>query len=231
VRTVPRDPAGRPPGQPPDPPAIPALILAGGRSARMGQPKALLTARSGRTFVGGLVATLCDAGLWQVVVVTGPHDRAIRASLARAGLPVEVVHNPASDEGQLSSLVVGLDAVECPGTAAVLVALVDHPLVSAGTVRRLLDVYDRTRAPVVRPARGERHGHPVIFDRTLFAALKQASGPGGAKPIVRALGSRIENVPVDDDGAFLDIDTPEDYRSAFGREPSPMHVDGKSPGR
>ena len=208
---------------------VPGVVLAGGRSSRMGRPKALLPA--GReTFVGRIVRTMRDGGAGEVVVVAPAELAApIRAALARHAPAPRVVVNPDPARGQLSSLLVGLAAVERPGVDAALVTLVDVPLATAATVRALLDRYHRTRAPIVRPARpgGPGHGHPVIFGRALFAELRRADPAAGAKPVVRAHEAEAEDVAVDDPGAFTDIDTPDDYRRVFGA-PFP---DDAAPGR
>ncbi len=94
---------------------------------------------------------------------------------------------------------------------AALVTLVDVPLVSSSTVRAVLERYRATRATVVRPVAGDRHGHPIVIDRSLFQALESADPAIGAKPIIRAHVSPEGDVTVDDEGAFVDIDTPEDY--------------------
>ena len=202
--------------------AVPAVVLAGGRSSRMGRPKALLPA-GGETFVGRIVRTLRAAGAGRVLVVAPAGDLAARiaSALARHRPPPPVVANPDPARGQLSSLLVGLEAVDRPGVEAVLVTLVDVPLVTAATVRALLDRHRRTGAPIVRPARpdGPGHGHPVIFGRALFAALRRADPASGAKPVVRAHEAEAEDVVVADPGAFTDIDTPDDYRRAFGAAP------------
>ena len=107
--------------------------------------------------------------------------------------------------------VAGLDAVDRPGVDAVLVTLVDVPLVRPATVRRLLAEYEARRAPIVRPARGDEHGHPVIFRRELFEEFRRADPAVGAKAVVRAHAASIVDLAVDDAGAFADIDTPDDY--------------------
>jgi len=206
---------------------VPGLVLAGGRSSRMGRPKALLPAGPD-TFVGRIVRTLRDGGVAEVVVVAPAGELAARIAAALAGHrpPPPVVANPDPDRGQLSSLLVGLDAVERLAgdrrrVDAALVTLVDVPLVTAATVRALLERYRRTGAPLVRPARpeGPGHGHPVVFGRALFAALRRADPAAGAKPVVRAHEAEAEDVVVDDPGAFTDIDTPDDYRRALGAAP------------
>lgn len=205
---------------------VPGVILAGGRSSRMGRPKALLPDDDRETFVSRLVRTLGDAGVAEVVVVVavdGPVN-AIRSTLATTHRAPRIALNQDSSRGQLSSLLTGLEAVDRPGVDALLMTLVDVPLVGVSTVRALLDAYARTRAPIVRPVRqvDAAHGHPVIIDRSVFDELRGADPRTGARPVVRARAAEIENVSVEDCGAFLDIDTPADYRRVFGR---PMPVD------
>ena len=200
---------------------VPGMILAGGRSSRMGRPKALLPVDDGETFVSRVVRILCTAGVDDVVIVVaagGPVD-AIRASLAPTQPAPRIVLNQDPSRGQLSSLLTGLHAIDRPGVDALLMTLVDVPLVGVSTVRALLDAYARSRAPIVRPSRpgDSAHGHPVIFDRSIFDELRGADPDTGAKPVVRARAAEIENVMVEDPGAFVDIDTPADYRRVFGR--------------
>ena len=133
-------------------------------------------------------------------------------SFAGSGLPARFVANPNYDRGQLSSLVAGLTFVDRPGVTAALVTLVDVPLVSAGTVRAVIDRYRRTHAPIVRPTSGVRHGHPLLIDRSLFDQLRAADPGAGAKPIVRAHASAEGDIEITDEGAFIDIDTEEEYR-------------------
>ena len=189
----------------------------------MGRPKALLPVDGRDTFVSRLARTLREAGVAEVVVVVaadGPVD-AIRAALAAIQPAPRLARNPDPSRGQLSSLLTGLEAVDRPGVDALLMTLVDVPLVGVSTVRALLAAYARSRAPIVRPVReaDAAHGHPVVFDRSVFDALRGADPRTGAKPVVRARAAEIENVPVDDRGAFLDVDTPADYRRVFGRPP------------
>ena len=177
----------------------------------MGRAKALLPLAGGDTFLVRIVRTFLEAGVDDVVVVLGHEADAIAASCAASGLPVRLVVNPAYDRGQWSSLVAGLGIVDRPGVAGALVTLVDVPLVSAATVRAVIDCYRRTHAPVVRPTSGVRHGHPLLIDRSLFPELRAADPSTGAKPVVRAHASPEGDLDVADEGAFTDVDTVEDY--------------------
>ena len=195
---------------------VPAVVLAAGRSTRMGRPKALLPIGGVDTFVTRVVRTFLDAGVEDVVVVLGEEADAIAARLAREGLDARIVVNRAFATGQLSSVLKGLDAIDRPGVEAMLVTLVDVPLVGADTVRAVLRRFRETGAPIVRPVRGDDHGHPVLIARSLFAALRSGDPATGMKPIVRRHVSPAGDVVVEDEGAFLDIDTPEQYERAIG---------------
>lgn len=199
---------------------IPAIVLAAGKSTRMGRSKPNLPARSPEglpndTLLTRLVRTLLDAGVDDVVIVVGHEKEAVLAAFSESGLPARFVENAAYASGQLSSLLAGLGLVDRPGVAATLIALVDVPFVRADTVRAVIERYHRTHAPVVRPARGGQHGHPLLIDRSVFHHLRRADPLLGAKPVVRAHVTPEGEVPVDDDGAFFDIDTPEDYERAI----------------
>ena len=199
---------------------IPGVVLAAGASSRMGRPKALLPARvEGLTFLSQLVETLWAAGLDDVLAVVSDQSGDVEPALSRLSRPPRVVHNQHPEQGQISSLLAALAAINRPGVSAMLVTLVDVPFVSPATVRAVLEAFRRTGGPIVRPASGEEHGHPVVFARQLFDELRAADVAGGAKSVVRAHAASIVNVPVDDPGAFTDIDTPEDYTRIVGPWP------------
>src|SRR3954447_9476571 len=147
---------------------IPAIVLAAGRSSRMGRAKATLPVGDGHTFLTRIVQTFLDAGVDDVIVVVGHDADAIASSFSESGLPARFVVNRDYDRGQLSSLLAGLAVVDRPGVAAVLMTLVDVPLFATATGRAVVEAYRRTHAPVVRPTSGERHGHPMLIDRSLF---------------------------------------------------------------
>ena len=192
---------------------LPGVILAAGDSTRMGSPKALLLTPAGQTFVATIAETFAAAGIADIVVVTGrDHDRIVEA-LSNAQLDVvpRIVRNPDPARGQLSSLLTGMDAVVAPETQALVVTLVDVPMLGVETVRLVMSEWQRTRAPIVRPAIADRHGHPVIFDARVFDELRSAPPDIGAKAVVRARANQVLNVPVSDAGCLVDIDTPRDY--------------------
>jgi molybdenum cofactor cytidylyltransferase len=197
---------------------IPAIVLAAGLSTRMnGRSKALLSLTAGDTFLTHIVRTFLAAGIDDVVVVVGYEADAVVAMFDKSSLPARLVANADYESGQLSSILAGLSVVDRPGVAAMLLTLVDVPMVSDRTVRAVVDRYRQTRARIVRPAFGGRHGHPVLIDRSLFDSLRHADPAQGIKPIVRAHASAAGDVDVDDPGAFLDVDTPAEYEALIAK--------------
>jgi len=198
---------------------VPGVILAGGASSRMGSPKALLADDLGQPFVVRLVRAMAEAGLREVVVVTGyEHDSIVAALAAHVTSPVQVVRNDDPARGQVSSLWTAMDEVCRPETEAIAVMLVDVPLVAPATIRTVVDAWRSSRAPIVRPAVGPRRGHPVVFDRAVFEELRQAPLDIGARAVVRAHARDILDVPVADTGCLKDIDTPRDYETYVRRD-------------
>ena len=209
---------------------IPAIVLAAGKSTRMGRPKATLPLPGGDTFLSRIVGTLHAAGVDDVVVVLGHDAAAIAEACAQEPGQARFVVNPDYEHGQFSSLIKGLNAVDRPGVTATLLTLVDVPLVAADTVRTVLERYGRTHAPIVRPTRVRQsrstaggsgaqieHGHPVLIDRSLFDEIRRADPAEGAKPVVRGHASEAGDIAIADEGAFLDIDTAEEYRELMER--------------
>jgi molybdenum cofactor cytidylyltransferase len=184
----------------------------------MGSPKALLESPGGRPFVTRIVDTLHEAGIGRIVVVTGrDHEALVEVLNEYVRRPPLVVRNTDPSRGQLSSLWVGMDAVVRSDTDGILVTLVDVPMIDVSTVVRVRETWQRTRAPIVRPAMGDRHGHPVIFDRAVLDELRAAPVESGAKSVVRAHEHDLLDVPVDDEGCLMDLDTPEHYRKLMDR--------------
>jgi len=191
---------------------IRAIVLAAGASSRMGQPKAALTlGQTGETLIARVIRTLLSGGAPEVIVVAGAHIDAVRGALPRHEPRARMIEHTGWQQGQLSSLLAGLSAIDDPLLEGALVMLVDVPLVKPSTVAAVIAEWRRTRAPIVRPAQGDRHGHPVMFDASVFQDLREADPSVGAKTVFAKHRLRVVNVDVNDPGAFQDVDTPEDY--------------------
>ena len=189
---------------------IAGIVLAAGRSRRMGRPKAFLRL-GGLTFLERAVAALRDGGCDPVVVVAGPGGDAAADEVAEAArrLGASVARNPDADSPQVASLRAGLRALGAEVQAAV-VTPVDVPRAGAGVVRDLIAAFAAKGCPVAQPFDGVRHGHPVLFARGLWAELMADPLPHGARTVVHAHAAQRAEVRVSILPA--DVDTPEDYR-------------------
>ena len=192
---------------------ISGILLAAGESRRMGSPKALL-AYQGQTFLGRICTAFFDAGVEELVVVLGAWEEKLRPALPRHSA-LRTVVNPRYAQGQLSSLVCGLDALS-PDSAAAVVNLVDHPLVRTETIAALIASFQTDPLPIIIAAHQGKRGHPVLFSRQVYAELLAAPLDKGAKTVVRKDPARVRHLALDDPGIVADIDTPQDYRRWTG---------------
>jgi molybdenum cofactor cytidylyltransferase len=194
---------------------VPGIVLAAGASSRMGRSKGLLPCGdSGLTFVASVLLALREGGVDDAIVVGRAGDEALRLEVETHG--GRFVENPRPDDGQLSSLLAGLNVADRPGVRGVIVTPVDVPKIASRTVAALLDAFNTAPAPVVRAVHRGRHGHPVIFSRTVFGDLRRADPSVGARAVVHAHASAVIDVEVDNPAVLVDVDTPEDYERLFG---------------
>src|SRR5262249_51009636 len=141
-----------------------------------------------------------------------PDAPAARAISERAG--ARVVENPRPQEDLLSSIRLGLDALD-PALEAVFVWPADHPLVRTQTLVRLLREASRDHA--VLPPRRRRRAHPALVGGALRPEIASRKLPGGLRDLWHERADAVVEVPVEDEGVLLDLDTPEDYRRALLR--------------
>jgi molybdenum cofactor cytidylyltransferase len=185
---------------------IAAVVLAAGLSRRMGQAK-LLMLLDGRAIVRHAVEAVLTGGVDSVWVVSGPAVDAI--ALALAGLDVQIVVNPAPEEGQAGSLRVGIGALPAAADSA-LIALGDQPVLSPSIIPALLAARRASDKPIVAPRYRDGQGNPVLFKRELFPELLRLQGDQGARPIIQKDPARVEWVDLDL-AMPADVDTPGDY--------------------
>ena len=194
---------------------INAIILAAGESTRMGKPKPLL--RFGdRTFLEQIIAVLQEARVDRTTVVLGAQAGVIEKAIDLSG--VNVVVNRDYRNGQLSSLLAGLEAVPAQAEA-ILLCLVDGPFVTTEIVGQVIATFRTAGSPIVIPTFEGRRGHPSLFARSMFQKLREAPADEGARHIVYANEDKITEVEIADRSVVTGVNTPEDYRLHFGTEP------------
>src|SRR5216683_776604 len=186
------------------------IVLAAGRSARMGSPKALLDFR-GLPFAVRILEALEALEVETRVIVLGPDAPRIQPAIA--GHDCIIVENPEPETGPIASLRGALRALQPLQPGAVLVWPVDLPHVRVTTVERLLETHRRSGASAVVPTFGERRGHPVIWGSALFGELLESRDATreGARAVLHKHEKDIVAVPVDDPAVIDELNTPEDY--------------------
>ncbi len=179
----------------------------------MGSPKALLRIGN-KSFVRHLVDVYDASNVDRTVVVVAPNAHEIEIELK--GSPASIVVNRAHEDGQLSSIVAGIEAAETIHADAVFIHPVDHPLISPGLINSLIAAYHPPGHLVVVPVFNGKRGHPVLISALLFDMLKNAPRDVGARAVIRANERFVAEVATDERGVILDIDTPEDYEHLKG---------------
>ena len=194
---------------------INAIVLAAGESRRMGKPKPLL--RFGeKTFLEQIISVLRLSDVDRVTVVLGAETRTIQRSIDLLG--TDIVINKDYRKGQLSSLTAGLKNAP-PQTDAILVCLVDNPFITAAIVNQIVATFRETNSPIVVPVFNGKRGHPVLFSRSLFKELINVPAEEGARHVVYSNEDKVVEIRTSDGNIVVGIDTPEDYRSYFGKGP------------
>ena len=194
--------------------SVGVIILAAGRSARMGRPKLLLPWKK-TSVLGHLIEQWRVLGADQIAVVCAPGDVAVRAELDRLGFAEENrIGNPAPERGMFSSIQC---AAQWPGWQAALthwaIVLGDQPHLQPQTLRRVLDFSAAQPAKVCQPARRGHGRHPVLLPKVLFRQLADSTA-ATLKDFLVARPAEVALCEVDDPGMEVDIDRPEDYDKA-----------------
>jgi molybdenum cofactor cytidylyltransferase len=184
---------------------IAAIVLAAGKSERMGRPKALLPLQ-GRTFLDNILSAISQSSVERTLVVVGHHRAEIEGHVTPG---TSVIYNPDYEQGMSTSLQAGIRALP-PEAHGAFLFLVDHPLVQFETIELLI----KSLAPgqIVLPKFQGRRGHPVLFSSDIFQEILGLTASQGANIVVRKDPSRVVEVTVDSPGILVDIDTPEDFR-------------------
>jgi molybdenum cofactor cytidylyltransferase len=191
---------------------VAAIILAAGRSTRMGGPNKLLAELGGKPLVRLVTEQALASKAKGVIVVTGHQAELVEKALQ--GLDVKFVRNPDFAEGLASSVKAGVAAVRDEADGAVI-CLGDMPMISAQLIDHLIEAFAPDRGNLIAvPVSDGRRGNPVLWSRRFFNELMTLDGDIGARHLIAKHTEAVAEVPAEGFGAFLDIDTPQALEAA-----------------
>jgi molybdenum cofactor cytidylyltransferase len=195
---------------------IAGIVLAAGRSSRLGRPKQLLPVH-GEPLIRLILRRVLASSLDQVILVVGHEADEVCAAVA--SLPAACVFNPDAAAGQSTSVRTGLAALS-PDIEAAVFILGDQPGVDPNVIDALIGAWRESRSAVVAPRYEDRIGNPVLFDRRVFPELALLEGDTGARPVVRTYqeSGRLQLVPIAG-AAPPDVDTEADYAALIAASP------------
>ena len=183
-----------------------ALIVAAGMSSRMGDFKPMLNIGS-ISIAQRIVATLHQAGIDKIVMVTGYHATLLERHLADNG--IVFLRNEDYEHTQMfESACIGLSYLKNK-CERLLFTPVDIPLFTAQTVQTLLD----SGAPLACPVCDGKRGHPILISSSLIDTILSDDGSDGLRGALERCGAPMSEIPVEDRGVLHDADTPEDYKA------------------
>lgn len=190
---------------------IAIAVLAAGSSSRMGQRKLLLPL-AGLPLAAWSVRAACASEARDVIVIVG----ADAAELQEGLMPgrQRLIANPDFAEGQGSSLRVAVASV-APQDSGLVILLADQPFMDQESVDRIIEVARQEPARIIMGATHGRTGHPVYLPRRVFAEARMVTADEGARTIIGRERDRVRTVPLSNELAQFDVDTPEDYQRAL----------------
>ena len=191
---------------------IAIVLLAAGKSSRMGSPKQLLDFH-GQPLVRHAALAALGSQCRPVIIVCGAFEEMVRAALS--DLPVTIAPNPLWEKGIGTSIQAGLSALPETASAAIL-TLGDLPLLTAATYDHLASLHRGTGKPIVAAEYAETVGVPVLFARSAFGDLMRLQPDQGCKGII--LRNSAEAIRMACPEAEVDVDTPVDHTSLLARE-------------
>lgn len=202
-------------------PTIAAIVLAAGRSSRMGANKMLLPL-DGHPLVWHVVQTACASSAEVVLVVLGNEADTVAAALPEG--QYQRVDNPHFADGLSTSLQAGLDALPA-GIDGALILLADTPRTSLATLETILAAARESPERIVATNQGGKPTPPVYWPRALFADLHTIHGDEGGRSLLARSPDAVRLVELADPNEALDIDAPEDYQRILGKDQSSSEND------
>jgi len=193
-----------------------AIVLAAGRSERMGTQKLLLPL-GGKPVIARIVDELRRCKLQEIIVMVGRDGEAVEQALNER--EVTFVTNPDPSGDMLSSVRCGLHAITI-GCEAMLIVLGDQPNITSGLVSKLIEAFPASGDGIVVPTHHSRRGHPLLIAARFRDELLSQHAGVGVRGMLAAHPEAVLRVEIEDAALFEDMDTPADYQELLTRAQS-----------
>jgi len=191
---------------------IAAIVLAAGKSERMGQNKLLLRL-NGNTLIGNILDAIAAANVDERVVVLGHKpQQVIEAIKPRLG-EVKTVINEDYEQGMTSSFQKGLRLVGFVDAAFLFLG--DEPILDKNFLNVMIQQMENNldRVLIVSPIHKGKKGHPLLFHRRLFGEILGLKESETIRDVVHKHADRLLTIEAPE-WTIMDIDTPEDFARA-----------------
>lgn len=186
----------------PDLPNIAAIVLAAGRSTRMGATNKLLAKFKGKTLLQHVLSNLQQSMISEIIVITGHEAEIVKNSINK--FDVQCIENDQYNQGLSTSIKLGVENLT-EHAEVVLICHGDMPFVSASIINQIITAYI-DNAQIVLPVYLGQKGNPLLWPKRYFRNLIQLSGDVGAKQILKEYKDEVIHLDVDNVGILLDID-------------------------
>lgn len=197
---------------------IGAVILAAGKSVRMGKPKLLLPYKGNPLFTYPLKLALHQQ-LQPIVCVTGRYHVQMKEIIEFEKMNITLTYNPFFESGLSSSLKAGIHTMKDQVDGA-MIFLGDQPLIPNEVVQKIHEEFKKEKKKgikIIRPLFGNRFGHPILFDRSLFPEFNKLQGDEGGKSILKHHQASLKLLQFANEDWGIDIDTQEEYETLLKR--------------
>lgn len=190
--------------------SIAVIILAAGRSARLGTPKQLLSYR-GKTLLQHSIDTALESMASQILVVLGSKKDSIKKEIEQT--QIFILENSSWESGMASSISCGITNLQiiAPESEAVILMVCDQPFVNAKLLNNLINKHKDSKQFIVASSYANTLGTPALFHKSLFVELLALKGESGAKSLIKKYSQQVGFVSFDQ--GSIDIDTRENYRN------------------
>ncbi len=192
-----------------------AILLAAGRSSRMGQGQhKLLLPLGDRPVLAHVVETILASQAWPLVVVLGHQVEQVRATLTPYEPKLVTIDNPDYQQGMSTSLRKGIETLmsSYPAVNGALIVLGDQPLMTSHILDNIIETKQTTGKRIITARYRGKRGNPTLFDASLFPELMEMTGDEGGRKVLERYRQEIATVDMEDNTPNYDVDTWEAYQ-------------------